>query len=473
MFMSSASVYLLALLHVAPAIASVYHILLYKRDTRAAMGWIMACIFIPFAGPVVYLLYGINRVRSRARVSGMRRSPFAIDFETGRRNLAAEPVVTKGLPAVGQYITGQLPTTENSVSVYHNGEEAYPAMLESINRAQHRILLATFIWKADRTGIMFADALGAAVSRGVRVMALVDGFGELYSWRKPSKLLKRRGVAVARFLPPRLLPPSIYVNLRNHRKLLIVDHDIAFAGGMNISDHHVSVDGQTRKVTDVHFGLRGSVVAELANVFYHDWQFTTGQGSDDDVQPPPISCGDAACRVIPDGPNDQMDAIALTIQGTISAAKESVDVMTPYFLPSRALIASFQSAAIRGVRVRIVLPAKNNLFYVHWANRNLLTELIEWGIEIYYQPAPFCHSKILCIDDDYSMIGSANLDQRSLRLNFELGIEVFSRELNRKLRTHIDNVVTISAPISIDELANRSIPVRLRDSAVSLFSPYF
>ena len=168
-----------------------------------------------------------------------------------------------------------------------------------------------------------------------------------------------------------------------------------------------------------------------------------------------------------------MDAIALTIQGTISAAKESVDVMTPYFLPSRELIASFQSAAIRGVSVRIVLPAKNNLFYVHWANRNLLTELIEWGIEIYYQPAPFCHSKILCIDDDYSMIGSANLDQRSLRLNFELGIEVFSRELNRKLRTHIDDVVTTSAPISIEELANRSIPVRLRDSAVSLFSPYF
>ena len=232
--MSSVSVYLLALLHIAPAIASVYHILLYKRDTRAAMGWIMACIFIPFAGPVVYLLYGINRVRTRARVRGMRRSPFAIDFETGRRNPAAEPVVTKGLPAVGQYITGQLPTTENAVSVYHNGEEAYPAMLESINMAQHRILLSTFIWKADQTGVMFADALGAAVSRGVRVMVLVDGFGELYSWRKPSKLLKRRGISVARFLPPRLLPPSIYVNLRNHRKLLIVDHEIAFAGGMNI-----------------------------------------------------------------------------------------------------------------------------------------------------------------------------------------------------------------------------------------------
>jgi cardiolipin synthase len=468
--MNSASVYLLALLHIAPAAASVYHILLYKRDTRAAMGWIMACIFIPFGGPVAYLLFGINRVRSRAR--GMPHSPFAIDFETSRRNLADATIVTQGLPAVGQYITGQLPTKENAVSVYHNGEEAYPAMLESINKAQHRILLATYILKTDQTGLMFADALGAAVSRGVRVMALVDGFGELYSWPKPAKLLKQRGITVARFLPPRLLPPSIYLNLRNHRKILIVDQDIAYVGGMNISDHHTSVDGQARKVTDVHFGLRGGVVADLANVFYHDWQFTTGQADDDDVHPPPTSRGDAACRVIIDGPNDQMDAISLTIQGTISAAKKSVDVMTPYFLPSREMIASLQSAALRGVRVRIVLPAKNNLFYVHWANRNLLTGLLEWGIELYYQPAPFCHSKILCIDDDYCMIGSANLDPRSLRLNFELGIEIFSCELSSELHSHIDDVVVISVPISIDELANRSIPVRLRDSVASLFSPY-
>ncbi len=469
--MSSVSVYLLALLHIVPATASVYHILLYKRDTRAAMGWIMACIFIPFVGPVAYLLYGINRVRSRARE--MRRSPFEIDFEISRRKRADAPIVTQGLAAVGENITGQLPSTENAVSVYHNGEEAYPAMLESIKRAQHRVLLATFILKTDQTGLAFADALAAAVSRGVRVMVLVDGFGELYSWPRSSKLLKRRGIAVGRFLPPKLLPPSIYVNLRNHRKLLIVDDDIAYAGGMNISDDHTSVDGQARKVTDVHFGLHGAVVTDLAYIFYRDWQFTTGQSCDDRKLPRQSVHGDAACRVIADGPNDQMDALSLTIQGTVSAATKSVDVMTPYFLPSREMIASFQSAALRGVRVRIVLPAKNNLFYVHWANRNLLTELLEWRVELYYQPAPFCHSKILCIDDDYCLIGSANLDPRSLRLNFELGIEVFSRELNSELRSHIDDVVVISAPISVDELANRSIPVRLRDSAVSLFSPYF
>jgi len=459
-------------MHIAPAAASVYHILLYKRDTRAAMGWILACIFVPFVGPIAYLLYGINRIRSRARVRGMRRSPFVIDYETGRRNLAAAPIVTRGLAAVGEYITGQRPTRDNAISVYYNGDQAYPAMLESINRAQHRVLLATFILKTDKTGHKFADALVAAKARGVNVMVLVDGFGELYSRRKPSKLLEDDGITVARFLPPRLLPPSIHVNLRNHRKLLIVDHDIAYAGGMNIADYHASVGGQARKVTDVHFGLRGAVVEDLAKVFYQDWQFTTGEGSDDDAHPSADICGDAACRVITDGPNDQMDALSLTIQGTISAAKETVDVMTPYFLPSREMIGSFQSAALRGVRVRIVLPAKNNLIYVHWANRNLLTELLEWGIELYYQPAPFCHSKILCVDDEYSMIGSANLDQRSLRLNFELGIEVFARELNSELCAHIDEVIAKSAPISIEELANRSIPVRLRDSAVSLFSPY-
>ena len=146
--------------------------------------------------------------------------------------------------------------------------------------------------------------------------------------------------------------------------------------------------------------------------------------------------------------------------------------MTPYFLPGRKLVSALQAAALRGVKIRIVLPANNNLIYVHWANRNILVELINLGISIYYQPGPFCHTKILCIDQEYCLIGSANLDPRSLRLNFELGIEVFSTELNTSLRAHLDKQISISAPITRAELANRSVPVRLRDSFMALFSPY-
>ncbi|MBT8091032.1 MAG: cardiolipin synthase, partial [Gammaproteobacteria bacterium] len=423
------------------------------------MGWIMACLFIPYGGPVAYFIFGINRVRTRAR--GMRRPILSVKYEAGRSRAAISGAIGKGLDTVGQRITGRALSKGNAVDVYHNGEQAYPAMLASIESAKQQVLLATYILKTDRTGRSFADALGAAAARGVEVMVLIDGVGEMYSSEKPSKLLQRRGVNVGRFLPPRLIPPSIYVNLRNHRKLLVVDNAIAYAGGMNISDDHTTVPGKPRRVTDVHFSLRGPVVAELAAVFHDDWLFATGRAIKADERQVLLSDGAARCRVVPDGPDDQLDALALTIQGVVSGASDSIDIMTPYFLPSRELIASLQAAALRGIRIRVVLPAKNNLFYVHWANRNLLAELLEWGIEICYQPAPFCHSKLLCVDDEYCLIGSANLDPRSLRLNFELGVEIFSAPLSAELRAHIDEVAARSKPVTIEELMARSTPVRL------------
>jgi cardiolipin synthase len=146
--------------------------------------------------------------------------------------------------------------------------------------------------------------------------------------------------------------------------------------------------------------------------------------------------------------------------------------MTPYFVPSRELIATLQTTALRGVRVRVVLPGRNNLPYVHWANRNMLAELLLWGVEIYYQPPPFCHSKLLLVDADYALVGSANLDPRSLRLNFELGVEIWSETLCSTLRAHVDESVACARRVPFAELDERSLPVRLRDSAAALLSPY-
>ncbi|MEM1091937.1 MAG: phospholipase D-like domain-containing protein [Pseudomonadota bacterium] len=464
------SVYLLALLHVAPASWGVYHILLFKRDSRAAMGWIMACVFVPYGGPLAYFVFGINRVRTRAR--GMRRSPLAVRYELSRPRGNLLGPAAKGVAAVGQRITGRELTDSNAVEAFHNGDEAYPAMLAEIEGARSQILLATYIFKLDETGQTFVEALSAAAARGVDVMVLIDGVGELYSWRKPSRALDRRGVNVGRFLPPRLIPPSVYVNLRNHRKLLVVDHRVAYAGGMNIGDENRQSPAEPRAVTDVHFRLQGPVVTELEAVFHDDWRFATGQPIEVPEVVQSTSAGNARCRVVADGPDDLLDALSFTIQGVVAGASDSVDIMTPYFLPSRELIAALQAAAHRGARVRVVLPAKNNLFFVHWANRNLLLELIQWGIEVYYQPPPFCHSKLLCVDQEYCLIGSANLDPRSLRLNFELGVEVFCCDLNRELRTHIDRVIALSQPVTSDQLLSRSTLVRLRDSFVFLFSPY-
>lgn len=463
---------LLILVYIVPTVWGVYHALLYKRDPRAAMGWIMACVFIPYAGPIAYFLFGVNRVRSRARGLQRRFLYIGHEYAPGRSGkYAGQQCGPSPLYDAGGRLTGRPLIAGNSVQPMHNGEAAYPAMLGSIAEARERVYLSTYILKADTIGKRFADALEAACLRGVDVRVLVDGFGEWYGLRRGTHMLKARGIPTVRFLPPRLIPPSIYVNLRNHRKLLIADTDVAYAGGMNISDYHTSVGDRPREVSDIHFALRGPVVAELAELFAYDWHFAGG-----DKLPAaarlPAGAGSAQCRVIPDGPDESLDALAMTIETVISAARRNVDIVTPYFLPRRELIAALQSAVLRGVRVRLVLPGKNNLFYMHWANRNILAELLRWDIEAWYQPAPFCHAKLLCVDDDYTLIGSANLDPRSLRLNFEVGIEVMSRALNRELTAHIDGLTKASRRIGYRHFEDRSIGIRLRDSAAALFTPY-
>ncbi|NNL56870.1 MAG: cardiolipin synthase, partial [Pseudomonadales bacterium] len=311
-----------------------------------------------------------------------------------------------------------------------------------------------------------------AQDRGVEVKVLLDGIGEYYSFHKASTLLERRGVPAARFLPPRFLPPSIFVNLRNHRKLLLVDNKISFAGGMNIGDNHTAIEGKERSVSDMHFRFRGAIVDDMVQLFYHDWSFTTRSKTVPPRRSNVASEGEMQCRLVPDGPSEELDALALTIQTVISAATKSVRIMTPYFLPNREMIAALQSAALRGIDVTIVLPHKNNISIVHWANRNILFELLGSGIKVYYQPAPFNHSKLLCIDDSYSLIGSYNLDPRSLRLNFELGIEIFSPRFNAELTEHFTRTVAISDALLLPELANRRVVTRLRDSIAALFAPY-
>lgn len=463
--------YLLLLAHAGPAAWAVYHALLYKRDPRSAAGWIIICLFVPLAGPLAYFLLGINRVRSRAQA--LHRPFYVVEYEgAARASRDKEPHRSKSAFDFGERITGRAASPGNEVTMLHNGDMAYPAMLEAIESAHERVLLSAYIFKRDRSGTAFADALEAAVRRGVESKVLIDGFGELYARRRVAAWLEDRGIAVARFLPPRLVPSSMYINLRNHRKILVVDDDLAFAGGINISDENASHGAAPRSITDVHFRFRGPIAPELARVFWNDWHFATHEAR---ATPEPRAVparGPATCRVVPDGPDAGLDTLALTIQAAIGSASRTIDIMTPYFVPGRDLLAALLSAALRGVRVRIVLPEKNNLPYVHWASQNTLTELLRWNTLVYYQPPPFCHSKLLCVDDEYSMIGSANLDARSLRLNFEIGVEVFSSGLGADIRQHFDRVIEHSAAVTYDELARRSVMIRLRDSAAALMSPY-
>ena len=360
----------------------------------------------------------------------------------------------------------------NALEPLFTGEETYAAMLAAIDAAQNSVCLATYIFETNASGRRIIDALAAARERGVDVRVLLDGFGEWYSLPRAGSLLKRRGVKVSRFIPPTILPPSIHVNLRNHRKLLVVDNAVGFTGGMNIGDRHLRQPTPRRDETaDVHFRIEGPVVAQLQSVFDEDWFFAAGemrpQSAAGDGAP-----GNAPCRVITDGPNEDIGKLAMIITGAVALARKRVSIMTPYFLPPAELISALQAAALRGVEVEVVLPQRSNQPPVHWATRNMLWELLQYGVRVYYQPPPFAHSKLLLVDDHYAQVGSANLDPRSLRLNFEVVVEVFERAFVERLGAHFAATRKLSREETLAGVDGRPLPARIRDAVAWLFSPY-
>lgn len=440
------------------------HALLNKTEPRAAQVWLFICLFIPIAGAALYFAIGVNRIQTRAKRL----------HEPHRQGVATPRLSRESLTRHGQYLVignrvADMSAREgNTAEMLFNGEEAYPAMLKAIAEAKERVLLCTYIFDTDKVGAEFIAALSAAVQRGVEVRVLVDAIGELYSWPNISRALRRAGITHRRFLPPRWLPPFGYVNLRTHRKLLLVDRDIAFCGGMNISARHVVQVSGGRKVDDVHFCLRGPVATDLQLLFLDDWRFAADENltllTHDHVS------GNMLCRVVPDGPNEDLDKLLYIIHGAIAAARESVLIMTPYFLPERDLIVALQTAALRGVEVGIVVPRRSNLPFVDWAMQHALPALVAQGVRV-FRRENFSHAKLFAVDGRYALIGSANLDPRSLRLNFEVGVEIFDENFARAIEIVIRSDM-VGPEETVAGLAGRGRLPRLRDAAMALFTPY-
>lgn len=447
------------------------HVLLNKRDPKSAFGWIALCIILPLAGPVLYLVFGINRVQHKAQ------RDYSVKVPRDALLTINEPPGTdfRPLSNVGEMLTQKGLSDCSDFRILENGEALYPAMLECINQASKRILLASYIFDSNSSGIEIANALAAALKRGVDVKVIVDGMGEFMSLPRIGGLLKQLGIPFQRFNPISVIPPALNINMRSHRKLLIIDGEWAFTGGQNIGDRHLAdkLDNPHR-VLDIHFQFRGKIIDEMEWAFLQDWYYCS-----DINQPPPFEGSNTTdpsaniwARLVLDGPNKDLDKLNHLILGVISAATKEVLIMTPYFLPTFDLIGALIAARLRGIKVQILLPGHNNIKLVHWAMQNTLKQLLESGLDIRYQPAPFVHSKLLLIDGEYALIGSANMDPRSLRLNYEMGLEIFSKTVNNSLREYFMARAESSRSISLEQITNRTLPARLRDSLVWLFSPY-
>jgi cardiolipin synthase len=455
------------------------HVVLHKRDSRSAVGWVGLIWLAPVAGAVAYALLGINRIRRRATeqraiqpalVSGeFQRAPRL----SGGVSLEHQPDHLAALGRLVDRVSGRALTQGNDIVPLINGDQAYPAMLAAIDGARSSITLGTYIFDRDGAGQTFAEALGRAAARGVEVRVLVDAVGSRYSRPPITRTLAGLGVRAALFGRTRVPWRMPYFNLRNHRKIVVVDGRLGFTGGMNVRQGNLDRPPHGLTIQDLHFALEGPVVAQLQQTFVEDWAFTTGevlQGAQ--WFPDIIPAGDTVARVITDGPDGDFEKARLVYLGALGCAQESVRIVTPYFLPDAGLISALNVAALRGVMVEIVLPERSNLALVQWAATHQLWQLLQRGCRIYTTPQPFDHSKLMLVDDGWALIGSSNWDPRSLRLNWELLVDCYDRALVAQLSAIVEDKLSGARRLTKDAVDARPLHIKLRDGLARLAAPY-
>jgi len=456
------------------------HVVLTKRDSRSAIGWVGIIWLTPIIGTVLYITFGVNRIQRKARY--LRSGQTVADGAAGHRHAEEDSLYrvlgddAVHLAQLANYVSRMthLPLLDGSrLTPLMTGRQAYDEMFAAIDGAKQSVGLMTYIFDNDSAGRQFVDVLSRAQDRGVAVRVLIDDVGARYTFPSIKRLLRKYKIPFDTFLPT-LIPGRLhYSNLRNHRKILVVDGQLGFTGGMNIRRGHLCEPGERFPINDLHFRVEGPVVSHLADAFAFDWDFATTERLEGEAWFPRVApAGESLCRGIPDGPDFDIDKIVLTILGAIGCARHTVDIVTPYFLPEQPLITALGVAAMRGVAVNIILPEKSNLKLVQWACTAQLWQVLQRSCRVWLTPPPFDHSKIMIVDGVWSFVGSANWDPRSLRLNFEFNVECYDRDLAGQLTGLVQAKRSAAREITLAEVDGRPLPIRLRDGIARLALPY-
>ena len=456
------------------------HAVLHKRDTRAAISWVGFIWLVPLVGAVLYFIFGVNRLRRKAALLRSELERYRChdpEPECPPADLAKHlPRHSGQLQMLARVVGGVVArplVAGNKIAPLVNGDEAYPAMLEAICQARETISFQTYIFDRDEAGLAFAHALGDATRRGVEVRVLIDAAGTRYSWPSILHALRHEKVRHARFLPAFALWRLMAMHLRPPRKIMVADGRLGFTGGMNIRQGNCIARRPSSPVQDLHFRVEGPVVTQMQEAFVDDWLFTTGEPLRGEAWFPKLAkAGPVLARGVIDGPDEDFEKLRWTLLAALAVARHSVRIVTPYFLPDQSLIAALNVAAMRGVHVDILLPSVNNLIFVHWASRASWWQVLEHGCRIWLTPPPFDHSKLMIVDGCWVLLGSANWDARSLRLNFEYNLECYDEELAARLDHLFEQKRAASLEVTQEAVDARPGPVRLLDGVARLLTPY-
>jgi cardiolipin synthase len=479
-------------LHIIAFIAVALHALQRRRNASATLLWIFVAWSFPLIGPLLYLSFGVDRVPSKGLQK--RDANQLMMAQRNKRHHDNSPFIARHYQycagpddmqsTLGQQLNQSISTripeypllTGTDIMPLLCGDQAYPLMLQAIRSAKNHIHLQSFIINHDATGRQFLEALKSKAEEGVKVRLMFDRFGSTHAYlggmfRKYRKIPNFKIYGWTQANP---FKRQFQINLRNHRKTLVVDGHIAFFGGVNIATENTTTKGR-QAIRDYHFKVEGPLVHEFQISFLGDWYFMTQEPIDQlltpDHFPEMLSTGPTLARIIDSGPSSPAGLAGETYFNAIILAQRQVLIVTPYFVPTRDILSALQSAARRGVDVCIILPEKNNHLYAGLASKALYEELLTAGVRMFHRKPPFIHAKAMVVDDTIALVGSANLDVRSLELNYETTVLFEDEATVGKLKLFIHEEMELSIEFSLNEWLQRPAILKLCENLCSLMTP--
>lgn len=442
------------------ALVLLAHLLKQQRSPVSTMAWLLIIILVPFVGVPFYLMFGGRKMRKLASKKE-RVYPAPTSTPIGTLGGTAERILQSyGVPPA---------TAGNRVALVPTGDEAYHKLLEIIDAAKRSIHITTYILGTDSVGRSIVDRLAARAAQGIEVRLLLDSYG---SWRVRRKYLAKlydAGARVAFFMPILHVPFRGRANLRNHRKIVVVDGAVGLVGGMNLAEPYMGPQPDPRRWRDLSLVVEGPAAYDLDELFCSDWKFTTGEDMKpaERPEPAPPPANDTPVQVVASGPDVDGDPLYDSLISMVFAAKERIWIVTPYFIPDEALARAIELASRRGVDVRLVVPQHSNHLMADLARVSYLRQVHDAGGNVLLFTPVMVHAKVLLIDNDLSVIGSANMDIRSLFLNYEVALFLYARHQVAASALWIEGLMSQCKP----GLPPRGRFLELAEGVVRLLSP--
>ncbi|GAA4856905.1 cardiolipin synthase [Luteimonas vadosa] len=439
-------------------------IILQKREPVATISWLLGLAALPYVGFLIYFFFGPQRIQRKQ----LRRQKAKESLMAPERDRSNQEVIELG--RLGQAVC-KLPTSRATrVELLVDGAKKYDRLVEAIGQARHHVHMEYYIYAPDQTGDRVLEALAERARAGVKVRLLLDAMGSIKVTKAYLKPLLDAGGEFCWFHPTK--PWTIsrpWINLRSHRKIAVMDGKIGFAGGINITDDE-NEEVSDEAFRDLHMRIEGDVVDSLQLVFLEDWAYATGDPAPTGPELFPDGPeGDIPAQVLASGPDSNWEAIHRLQVATIYAASERVWLVTPYFVPGEAAMMALTSAALAGLDVRLLIPKKSDSRMVTQAARSYFDELMEAGIKVYEYGPRMLHTKALLVDDSTCILGSANFDHRSFRLNFEVAVLIDDKATARELAQLIEHEIANS--VRVQDGRRSFWRHRLPEALARLFSP--